>query len=299
MIDVCLLGTGGMLPLPQRALTSLYVRHNGHVLLIDCGEGTQTAIRSVGLRFKPIEAILLTHFHAAHIAGLPGLLLTIGNQGRTEPLTIYGPTRLAETVDALRVIAPEIPYEIEYRELHTNEPTRFSCIGLEVDSIPLAHRVPCLGYCFTLLRKGKFNAKIAQEKGIPVSLWSRLQRGEAAGGFVPEDVLGSPRRGLSILYATDTRPVPVIAEYGKDADLLILEGIFGEKKKQERAELTCHMMMQEAAEIACCANAKELWLTHFSPAVPHPEEFSDEMRAIFSNTVVGRDGMFRTLRFDQ
>ena len=112
-------------------------------------------------------------------------------------------------------------------------------------------------------------------------------------------MLGSPRRGLSILYATDTRPVPVIAEYGKDADLLILEGIFGEKKKQERAELTCHMMMQEAAEIACCANAKELWLTHFSPAVPHPEEFSDEMRAIFSNTVVGRDGMFRTLRFDQ
>ena len=297
MIDVCLLGTGGMLPLPQRALTSLYVRHNGHALLIDCGEGTQVALRAASMRFKPIDAILLTHFHADHIAGLPGLLLTMGNEGRTAPITIYGPAGLSGIVDALRVIAPEIPFVIYYQELSPDVPTAFSCIGLQVQAFPLEHRVPCLGYGFTLPRGGRFSAQRAREKGILVRLWSRLQRGETVEGFGPEDVMSAPRRGLKLLYATDTRPVPAIEEYGREADLLILEGIFGEAKKQERAETTCHMMMREAAELARQAGARELWLTHFSPAMPHPEEYAEELWEIFPHTGVGQDGLFKTLRF--
>jgi len=296
MIDVCLLGCGGMLPLPHRALTSLYVRCQGHALLIDCGEGTQTALRAAGKKFKPIDVILITHFHADHIAGLPGLLLTMGNDGRTAPVSIYGPEGIGKIVDALCLIAPEIPFPVMVYEL-SGEHNRFKCIGLTVDAFALEHRVPCYGYCFTLERKGKFNARRAKELGIPVSVWNKLQRGEAVEGFTPADVMSEARKGLKLLYATDTRPVPAIAEYGREADLMILEGIFGAEEKQARAEETCHMMMQEAVQMAMEAGAKELWLTHFSPATHHPEEFEEQLRGIFPQTFIGADGMGKTLRF--
>lgn len=296
MIDVCLLGCGGMLPLPHRALTSLYVRYNGHAVLIDCGEGTQTAIRAAGMRFKPIDVILITHFHADHIAGLPGLLLTMCNEGRTAPVSIYGPEGIGKIVESLCIIAPEITFPVMVYEL-SGAHNRFKCIGLTVDAFGLEHRVPCYGYCFTLERQGRFNAKRAKALGVPVSAWSRLQRGEAAEGFVPEDVMGDARKGLKLLYATDTRPVPAIAEFGGGADLMILEGIFGAEEKQARAEETCHMMMQEAARFAKIAEAKELWLTHFSPATRHPEEFEDEIRKIFPQAFIGTDGMGKTLQF--
>lgn len=299
MIDICLLGTGGMMPLPDRALTSLYVRHGGRALLIDCGEGTQTAIRAASMRFRPIDAILITHFHADHVSGLPGLLLTIGNEGRTEPLHIYGPEGLADIVRAMCVIAPELPFAVEYHEFTGEEDALFPCIGLEVQALSLSHRIPCFGYRFDLARNGKFDPERAKKKNIPVSLWGRLQKGESVDGFIPEDVLGTPRRGLRFLYATDTRPVPALAQYGREADLLILEGIFGAAEKQERAETTCHMMMQEAAAIAAQAGARELWLTHLSPATRHPEEFIDALQEIFANTVIGKDGMFKTLEFEK
>lgn len=296
MIDVCLLGCGGMLPLPHRALTSLYVRHEGHSLLIDCGEGTQTAIRAAGMKFKPIDVILITHFHADHIAGLPGLLLTMGNEGRTAPVSIYGPEGLGEIVEALCTIAPEIPFPVNVYEL-SGEHNRFKCIGLTVDAFALEHRVPCYGYCFTLERKGKFNAKRARELGVPMSAWNSLQRGEPVEGFAPADVMGEARKGLKVLYTTDTRPVPAIAEFGESADLMILEGIFGAAEKQARAEETCHMMMREAAELANAADAKELWLTHFSPATHHPEEFEEQVREVFPQAFIGQDGLKKTLHF--
>lgn len=296
MVNVCLLGTGGMLPLPHRALTSLYVRHQGHAILIDCGEGTQTAIRAAGRKFKPIDAILITHFHADHIAGLPGLLLTMGNDGRTAPVTVYGPEGLGRVVEALCVIAEEIPFPVNVCEL-SGEHMQFKCIGLTVDAFALNHRVPCYGYGFTLQRKGKFNANRAKELNIPISVWKHLQRGEYVDGFSPEEVMGDTRKGLKFLYATDTRPVPAIEEFGRDADLMILEGIFGAAEKQSRAEETCHMMMEEAAEIAAAANTKELWLTHFSPATHHPEEFAEELQKLFPHTVIGTDGMQKELLF--
>lgn len=297
MIDITLLGTGGMYPLPDRALTSLYIRYEGRAILIDCGEGTQIQMRRFGLRFKPIEAILITHFHADHMAGLPGLLLTLGNEGRTEPLTMYGPVGLEKTVNILRAIFPELPYEIQFREFGMEADAHRNIIGLDVDIFPADHGIDCLGYCFNLNRPGKFDPQAAKAKGIPQKLWGRLQKGESVDGFTPADVLGAPRKGIHFLYSTDTRPVPAIEEYGKAADLLILEGMFGEADKQARAETSHHMMMQEAAQIAAKANAKELWLTHYSPATPESELFEAELKGIFEKTIIAEDGQSMTLKF--
>ena len=235
MIDIVLLGTGGMYPLPERALTALYLRFGGRAILVDCGEGTQIQIRKFSLRFKSIEAILFTHFHADHVAGLPGLLLTLGNAGRTEPLTLYGPVGLERIVRGLGAIFPELPYELQFREFSMDADAHAEIIGLNVDIFPADHGVDCLGYSFALERPGKFDPQAAKARGIPQKFWGSLQKGEAVGGFTPADVMGSPRKGIRVLYSTDTRPVPGIEHYGKDADLMILEGMFGDSAKQLRA----------------------------------------------------------------
>lgn len=298
MIDVCLLGTGGMMPLPERFLTSLYLRTDGRALMIDCGEGTQTAMRKAGMRFKKVEALLITHFHADHISGLPGLLLTLGNEEREEPLHIYGPAGLKKVVSSLRVIVPELPYETVCHEL-PEEGGEFDVAGLHVTAFPADHGMDCFGYQMTLPRPGKFDPEKAKKNGVPMSLWGKLQDGLSVDGFTPADVLGEPRRGLKLLYCTDTRPVENIITLGKDADLLILEGMFGGTEKDERARFTRHSTMNEAASLAARANAKKLWLTHYSPANPHPEEFEEEIRGIFENTVISVDGMTETLKFEE
>lgn len=297
-MELCLLGTGGMYPLPHRALTSLYVRSGGEALLIDCGEGTQTAIRRAGLRFKPIGTLLLTHFHADHVSGLPGLLLTMGNEGRCEPLHIYGPMGLAQVVQAARVIVPQLPFAVELHELPVGQCACFACGGLTVDAFPTEHGVDGFGYRLRLDRAGRFDTQRAQRLGIPVRLWSVLQKGMAAEGFLPQDVLGPPRRGLSVLYATDTRPVPAIAQYGCEADLLILEGIYGEDDKLERAQHYGHMLMSEAAQLAAEARAKRLWLTHYSPSVTDPDAYVERLRTLFAPICAAQDGMRLTLHFD-
>lgn len=294
-MDITLLGTGGVMPLPDRGLTALYLRWEGRALLIDCGEGTQVAIRRQGLRFKPIAAILLTHYHADHISGLPGLLLTMGNEGRRETVTIYGPAGLEETVGALLAIVPELPFPLQLVTL--TEQAEFSLETLTVTAFPLNHGVPCLGYRLELPRPGKFDPARAVERGVPVALWSRLQQGESLGGYTPADVLGPPRESLRVLYATDTRPVNAIARLGEKADLMILEGMFGDPEKQRRAKESCHMTMAEAAGLAARAQAKALWLTHFSPATPHPEEFASLVTDIFPGTVLPVDGQSLPLRF--
>ena len=166
MLELCLLGCGGMMPLPYRKLTSLMARYNGNSILIDCGEGTQVAIKEKGWSFKPIDVICFTHYHADHISGLPGLLLTMGNAERTEPLTLIGPKGLVRVVNALRVIAPELPFEIECIELTQPEET-FTLYGYEITAYKVNHNVLCYGYTIEIKRNGKFDAKRAKEQNIP------------------------------------------------------------------------------------------------------------------------------------
>ena len=303
MIDVCLLGCGGMMPLPWRHLTSLIARVGGSSLLIDCGEGTQIALRKKGWSFKPIDVICITHFHGDHIGGLPGLLLTMGNAERTDPLTIIGPRGLGRVVNSLRVIAPELPFEVRCVEIEQPE-QEFCMNGYRLKAFRVNHRVVCYGYTLMLDRAGKFDPQRAKDAGIPLKLWNPLQKGntvtdhESGRTFTPDMVLGGQRKGLKLTYVTDTRPTASIPENASGSDLFICEGMYGDPEKYANAKEHRHMMIDEAAAIARDAGVKELWLTHYSPSLTHPEEYEDHVKKIFKNTVFGRDGMSCELGFE-
>lgn len=302
MLDVCLLGTGGMMPLPYRWLTSLMLRYNGKSILIDCGEGTQIALREKGWSPNPIDIICFTHYHADHISGLPGMLLTMGNAERTEPLTLIGPKGLTRVVNSLRVIAPELPFEIKCMEI--TEPEQiFSFDGFRIETFKVNHNVLCYGYSMSIDRTGRFDRERAEAQQIPMKLWSRLQKGETieqdGRTFTPDMVLGADRKGLKVTYCTDSRPTESIQKYAQGADLLILEGMYGEPDKLVKAKEHRHMTMYEAARIARDAQVPELWLTHYSPSLMRPEEFLGEVRKIFPNTIAAKDGRTIELKFEE
>lgn len=302
MLDVCLLGTGGMMPLPNRWLTAMLARFNGSSILIDCGEGTQIAIKEKGLTFKPIDVICFTHFHADHISGLPGLLLTLGNAERTEPLTIIGPKGLERVVNCLRAIAPELPFPIKCIEI--TEPTKsFEMNGYIIDAFRVNHNVTCYGYTIRIKRAGKFDIEKAKLNEVPQKMWSKLQKGaliqEDGKTYTQDMILGPERKGIKLTYCTDTRPVPQIIENAKDADLFICEGMYGEPGKEAKAVEYKHMTFYEAAELAKKANVKEMWLTHYSPSLVHPEEYAENVKKIFQNTKISKDGRMKTLEFEE
>lgn len=298
MLDVCLLGTAGMMPLPNRWLTSLLLRYNGSSLLIDCGEGTQIAMKEAGQNFKPIDVLCITHFHADHISGLPGLLLTMGNADRTEPLTIIGPKGVERVVNALRTIAPELPFDIICREL--NEADEYIQMnGYEIHAFKVKHNVICYGYSVEIKRAGKFDMERA--KSIPMKFWSRLQKGETLEEngvvYTPDMVLGPERKGLKVTYCTDSRPTDAIVDAAKKSDLFICEGMYAEEDKLKKARQYKHMTFYEAAEMAVQAEVEEMWLTHFSPSLIRAEEYMPKVREIFANAHLGRDGKSVELTF--
>lgn len=302
MLDICLLGTGGMQPLPYRWLTSMMARCDGSSLLIDCGEGTQVALKEKGWSPKPVDVICFTHYHADHISGLPGFLLTMGNAERTEPLLLAGPRGLERVVNALRVIAPELPFDLRFYEF--SEPReQFSVGPYQIDAFKVNHNVVCYGYRISIPRKGRFDVERAKAQGIPQKFWSRLQKGavlEHEGRtLTPDMVLGPARRGLSVTYATDTRPVPVIAEYARDNDLFICEGMYGEKEKAAKAREYKHMTFQEAAKLGREAAPREMWLTHYSPSLNRPEEYMEAVRKLFPRAKAAKDGYTLELTFDE
>ena len=302
MLDICLLGTGGMMPLPYRWLTSMMARCEGSSLLIDCGEGTQVALKEKGWSPKPIDIICFTHYHADHISGLPGLLLTMGNAERTKPLTMVGPKGLERVVTALRCIAPELPFPLRFMELEESR-QKLRLGPYVIDAYRVNHNVVCYGYGITIPRAGRFDVERAKAANVPMKAWSRLQKGEIVAidnkRYTPDMVLGPERRGLKVAYCTDTRPVPVIAEYAKDADLFICEGMYGEDGKETKAREYKHMTMYEAASLAQKAEPKELWLTHYSPSLTRPEEYMEKVRKIFPRAKAARDGWSAELTFEE
>lgn len=302
MLDVCLLGTSGMMPLPGRSLTALMTRFNGSSLLIDCGEGTQISIREKGWSFHDIDIICFTHYHGDHISGLPGLLLSMGNADRTQPVTLIGPKGLEKVVNSLRIIAPELPYEIIFRELSKVEEV-IEINGYEIRAFRVKHNVICYGYSIIIRRGGRFYTEKAHENNVPQKLWNRLQKGEIIEEdgriYKPELVLGPERKGIKLTYCTDSRPTKLIVESARESDLLICEGMYGEKDKEPKAREYKHMTFNEAARIAKAAEVKELWLTHYSPSLTRPEDFMANARKIFSNAKPGKDRKSAILEFDK
>ena len=306
MVDVCLLGTGGMTPMPKRWLTSLMIRCDGSNILIDCGEGTQIALKEAGWSPKAIDIMCFTHFHADHISGLPGMLLNMTNAGRTEPVIMLGPKGLFNVVRSLRCIAPDLSFELRFIELDQNtEEYRLGPYVLHCFKV--RHNIPCYGYSAEVPRKGKFDPEAAKALAIPVSFWNRLQKGEiirdpdSGRTFRPEQVMGPERRGIKITYTTDTRPCPNIVNAASDADIFICEGMYGDPDCQDKARAYKHCTMQEAAHMAAEAQLppKELWFTHYSPSMINPRQYLDEMKMIFPAARCGKDGMMAELNYEE
>ncbi len=303
MLDVCLLGTAGMMPLPHRWLTAAMMRYNGSSLLIDCGEGTQIAIKEKGWTFKPIDVICFTHYHADHISGLPGLLLTMGNAERTEPLTLIGPKGLERVVSALRTIAPELPFTLKYIEI-TEPEADIEINGYHIHAFRVNHNVICYGYAVEIKRCGRFQVEQARERKIPQCYWNRLQKGETihteqGDVYTPDMVLGAARKGIKVTYCTDSRPTDSIVQSAKGSDLFICEGMYAEKEKLVKAKQYKHMTFYEAAEMAKRAEVAEMWLTHFSPSLVRAEDYMPQVLQIFPNAKLGKDGKTVELLFEE
>lgn len=302
MLDVCLLGTAGMMPQPHRWLTALMTRYNGSSLLIDCGEGTQIAMKEAGLSPNPIEVICFTHYHADHISGLPGLLLSMGNSDRREPVTMIGPRGLERVVNSLRVIAPELPFEIKFIELTEPEET-IEVAGYILYAYRVQHNVTCYGYSIEIPRKGKFDVEAAKALKLPVQMWNPLQKGNTVTWegktYTPDMVMGKARKGIKVAYCTDTRPVERIVRFAKNADLFICEGMYAEPDKLQKAKQYKHMTFYEAAELAKQAQVEEMWLTHFSPSLVGAKSYMKQVRDIFPNAYLGEDGKTVELDFQE
>lgn len=306
MLDVCLLGTGGMMPMPNRWLTSLMLRCGGSNILIDCGEGTQIAMKEAGISPRPIDIMCFTHMHADHISGLPGMLLAMANAERTEPVVMIGPKGLFNVTRSLRCIAPELPFELRFIELDQN--TEEYRLGEYILScFKVSHNISCYGYSVTVPRKGRFNVDEAKRQGIDVKYWNALQHGEKVRDeetgriFEPSMVMGKDRRGIKVTYTTDTRPCDNIVRAASGADLFICEGMYGEPGMEEKARAYRHMTMQESASMAARAEIppRELWFTHYSPSMLRPKQYIEDIRKIFPNAICGRDGMHKELMFDE
>lgn len=303
MIDVCLLGCGGMMPLPDRFLTSLLCRHKGRMYVIDCGEATQVTMKMNGWGFKKIDLICFTHYHADHISGLPGLLLTIGNSGRTEPLHLVGPYGLKEVVTGLLVIARELPFKLIFHEMEEDvEEGEIYLEEITIEYFKVKHRVDCYGYNILLNRVGKFNVDKAQANNIPKNLWGVLQKNKTfeymGNKYFQNQVLDEPRKGIKITYVTDTLPIEKIAEKAENTDLLVCEGMYGDDESKEKTHSKFHMVFSDAIDIAKKSKAKELWLTHFSPAFDDPFEYESFLKSEFSNGEIGFDRKQKVFNFE-
>lgn len=309
MLGATLLGTGGSIPLPDRYLSSAVLNYKGREILMDAGEGTGVSMRAARTGFKNLDVICITHLHGDHVIGLQGILGTTSNTGRTEPITIIGPKGIKDVMKGFRVIMPWLAYDINIIE--DPEPGKPIVINnkyihgdLSITPLPVKHTRPCFAYRIDIKRAPKFDTQRARENEVPQQLWGKLQKSGApveldGQTYTPEMVLGAPRKGLRFVWITDTRPVPELPEFMKDADMIFSCANFGANEDEDKAKKKLHMTFADAATNAKNAHAKELVLTHFSQAMRHPEQYKENATSIFPNTIIGKDHMHFDLNFDQ
>jgi ribonuclease Z len=280
-------GTGGSVPSPQRGLPAVLIRRGGDRILFDCGEGTQRQlVRSVGL--TDVDSVFITHFHADHWLGLPGMLKSFALRERDQPLRVYGPRGLKELMGAMRIVYGRMPYELSFIELQPGETVERD--GYAITAIPVRHRGDaCFGYALVEQpRPGHLDARLAEELGVrPGPDFGRLQRGETINGVAPEQVMGSTREGRKIVLSGDTAPSEALAIAAHQADLLVHEATFAEEES-ERARQTGHSTARQAAQLASDAQVRLLALTHLSNRYAG-RELRAEARELFANTEVPRD----------
>jgi ribonuclease Z len=291
-LDVVFLGTSASAPTAGRAPTALLVRRGGDRLLFDCGEGTQRQLMRSTLGLPDLEAIYLTHYHADHTLGLPGLLKTFALRGREVPLTVFGPPGLRELFNDLRRVFGKVAYPLETIEVRPGE--ALDRDGYRILVFPVHHGVSAVGYAVDEPdRPGEFDSVAADALGIPFGPErGALQRGESVTlpdgtAITPDAVIGTARKGRRVVITGDTAPAETIRVLAEGADLLVHEATFSEDELA-RAEETLHSTARQAAEVAAAAGVRLLALTHFSPRYFGPE-LLDEARAVFASTVAPRD----------
>ena len=295
-LEVFVLGTSGMQPLPGRFLTSAIVRRNGELMLFDCGEGTQVSLKMLNLHWKRINRIFISHMHADHVTGLPGLLMLSSQVDRTEPLYIYGPDKLKEYIDSTRrLLDMYINYEIRF--VQTEPGIVLETEEFTVEAVPLLHTKPCMGFVLKEKdRPGEFSVEKANENGVPCGpMWGKLQKGfdvtlDDGRTIHPNQVLGQPRKGVKFSYITDTMYLGHIAKHVENSDLLLCEGMFSRDLSQDAYDKK-HMTSTQAAMIARDANVKKLGLIHYSPRYTDKELqlLKTEACEVFENTVLCKD----------
>lgn len=316
LLNLTLLGSGGGMPTQNRFLSSMIIGYKGRKILIDCGEGTQVAMRKAHTGFRSIDIICITHFHGDHIFGLPGLLSTIGNSGRIAPITIIGPVGLAKIVEGLLVAIPYLPYDINLIEapkvdlgfslslniLQESSNSDYQHNEVIISTLVLEHSLPCLGYSFYIPRRPKFLSEKAIKYEIPKEKWSILQNGKAVkykdNVYRPGQVLGEERRGIKLSYVTDTRPTDEIVGFIQEGNLFVCEGTYGDNGDIEKAIENKHMTFGEAAGLAREGNVDKLLLTHFSPAMEDPNVYIKNAKTVFDNTVIGYDRYTAILSYE-
>ena len=265
MVETTLLGCGGSMPVPNRFLSSLLINYRGRKILIDCGEGTQVSMKIANSGFKTIDYICITHLHGDHIIGLPGILSTIGNCGRTESLTIIGPNGIKDVVNAFRLIVKDLPYDINIIENPKEDiliDNNYINKDIVISTIEVEHSVQCIAYSFYIKRKPKFDREKAIKNNVPKNLWSKLQNGRdiklEGKIYKKEMVLGNPRKGIKLSFVTDTRPIKEIIEFIENSDLLVCEGMYGDDCDLQLAIKNKHMTFKESAIIAKKANVETM-----------------------------------------
>lgn len=301
LLDVCLLGTGGMQPLPNRYLTCFYIRYGGENILIDCGEGTQTAIQELGWGYKDINYLLLTHVHGDHVFGLPGLLSCMTNAGKTNPLVIIGPSGTKSIVTGLSILNRNPGFNVMVHELDFNSHT-MELGPYKIACLPVPHSIKCFAYTVSLSRLPQFLPEKAMQNKVPQRLWKKLQRGEThtVDGitYTPNMVIEEGRKGLKFAYMTDCRPLDAAISFVADADLLVSEAMYFDEAMLPQVKKHKHMLATESATIAKKANVKELWLTHYSPSIQVGQQDVKQSRQIFNATYLGKDLKSKTFKFE-